>query len=182
MYCNGSRRRLCDSRVCGCCQVVRVSTCARLACIVVSCKRSLSSSASGLCLILIETPDDDLDVTTRKVKVLCAVEIHSASIDGKLCATNRPWGLYAIARSIRQHLHVDCEENEGYNSLIRMSEHVCPINFINSTCVHWVGTYLDRWGRWVEMRQIKPTGTSGWLYLWGGRQTPFQHAAPTDAS
>ena len=90
------------------------------------------SVCSGLAEIILQTAADDLDITTRKIKVLCAEEIQSAALDGRLlCDFRRPRSLYGIARSIRNYLHIDCEENEGYNSLVRMERAFVRLNLVD---------------------------------------------------
>jgi hypothetical protein len=69
--------------------------------------------------VVLATDDEDLDITSRKIKILCRDELEQAAADGTFQMTSRRWGLYGICRSIRDLLHIDCEENEGYNSLVR---------------------------------------------------------------
>ncbi len=71
--------------------------------------------------MLLATPELDLELATRKVRILCADDINEAAASGRCGGL-----LYCISQHIRQFLFPDTEMNEEYNSLIKIQVTRCP--------------------------------------------------------
>jgi hypothetical protein len=95
----------------------------------------ISIMYSGIASYILDMPEAELEINARKVRRLCEAELLCASADGTLPReSTRNWNVFGIAQMIRTQMHVDCEENEGYNSLVRPSDSSC----LCATCVPYV--------------------------------------------
>ena len=68
-----------------------------------------------------DTPEDSLEITARKLKVLFRDEIQQAADDG----TTGP-NMYAVAECLCQFLLGHVQRNEGVNSAIKRWVEKCP--------------------------------------------------------
>ena len=75
---------------------------------------SLLPRTPGVAKRILETPEAELEANALKVKKLCSRGLAKAAENG---TTNGR--LYCIGLMIRNYMHIDTEECEGYNSLIR---------------------------------------------------------------
>ncbi len=80
-----------------------------------------SRSCSGYSLELLDTADDVLDATTRKIKMLCLADLVRAASSNGRCGSGSL--LFNICMAFRTDLFGDVEENEGFNSLIKLNAH-----------------------------------------------------------
>jgi hypothetical protein len=70
--------------------------------------------------MLLDADDDDLEISARKVKVLCRADLEEARATGKTGTL-----VYSIAAFMRIRLRPDVRVNEQYNSLIRQINERC---------------------------------------------------------
>jgi hypothetical protein len=99
--------------------------------------------------LLLSTPDEDLDISSRKVKALCLLELVQArdlGTIGTIC--------WSISAFMRVRMRPDVRVNEQYNSLVRM---------MNERCRH---VSLGLLSARVNLKKMLGVGTRGASMKW----------------
>ena len=93
----------------------------KLLCIQMTAADETCETRSAIAREILATEDQQLDITTLKIKTICFQELRAAAIDGK-CGPK----LFSIMRTYAVLVKVNIEELEGLNGLIKATGEQSP--------------------------------------------------------